>query len=64
MSTGNPFLDIVLVTLVFVWIFGWIYSLTSRSYARRNEPHGLTPVRAPRSHGSRATHSRDLHDRN
>ena len=51
MSTGNPLLDIVLVALVFLWIFGWIYSLTSRSYAKRNEPHGLTPVRAPRSRG-------------
>jgi hypothetical protein len=51
MSTGNPLLDIVLVALVFVWIFGWIYSLTSRSYAKRNEHHGLTPVRAPRSRG-------------
>ena len=51
MSTGNSLLDIVLVALVFLWIFGWIYSLTSRSYAKRNEPHGLTPVRAPRSRG-------------
>ena len=49
MSTGNPYLDVVLVALVFAWIFGWIYSLTSRSYSKRNEPHGLTPVRAPRS---------------
>jgi hypothetical protein len=63
MSTGNPLLDIVLVALVFVWIFGWIYSLTSRSYAKRNEPYDLTPVRPPRSSGNRATRSRDQHDR-
>jgi hypothetical protein len=50
MSTGNSLLDIVLVALVFIWIFGWIYSLTSRSHARRNQQgHGLTPVRAPRA---------------
>ena len=62
MSTGNPLLDIVLVALVFLWIFGWIYSLTSRSYAKRNEAHGLTPVRAPRS-PRRAPRQRGRNDR-
>jgi len=55
MSTGNPLLDIVLVALVFVWIFGWIYSLTSRPDAKHHE-HGLTPVRAPRSRGRNDRH--------
>ena len=37
MTTGFPMLDAGLVAAVFVWLFYWMYSLTSRSRAKRVE---------------------------
>jgi len=37
MTTGIPFLDLGLVVAVFVGIFYWMYSLSSRSHAERIE---------------------------
>lgn len=35
MSTGYPMLDVGLVAAVFAWLFYWMYSLSSRSHAKR-----------------------------
>ena len=37
MTTGFPMLDVVLVVAIFVWIFYWMYSLSSRSHAETME---------------------------
>ncbi len=37
MTTGIPMLDIGLVAAVFAWLLYWMYSLTSRSHAKRVE---------------------------
>ena len=37
MTTGFPMLDVGLVVALFAGIFYWMYSLTSRSHAKRKE---------------------------
>lgn len=37
MTTGLPMLDLGLVVAVFAGIFYWMYSLTSRSHAKRKD---------------------------
>lgn len=37
MTTGIPMLDMGLVAAVFAWIIYWMYSLSSRSHAKRIE---------------------------
>jgi hypothetical protein len=37
MTTGFPMLDVGLVATVFIWLFYWMYSLSSRSHAERIE---------------------------
>ncbi len=37
MSTGMHYLDVGLIVAVFVGIFWWMYSLSSRSHAQRKQ---------------------------
>lgn len=37
MTTGFAPLDLALVAAVFIWLFYWMYSMSSRSHAQRAE---------------------------